>query len=80
MPFGMNLDDLKNMDDLKAVWDNLEERNWQGLLNAIRKVREEKGGNQTLDKLQATGEQSKSEGLPFPDSPGDLMKLVQSKT
>lgn len=71
-----SLDNLKNMSDVKDVWDNLQEKNWQGLFNAVRKVREEKGGNATLDKLEETGQKAKSDGQDFPNSPADLAKMV----
>ena len=73
----LGFDDLKNMDDVKAVWDNLEAHDWQGLFNAIRKVRAERGNNETLDKLEELGQHATHSEQPFPDSPKDLMQLLQ---
>lgn len=75
-----NLSGIQNMTDIKAVWDNLDQKNWQGLFNAIRKVREEKGNNQTLDKLEDTGRQASDQGADFPTNPAGLAALVNKQS
>lgn len=77
MAFGLN--DLINLSDVKDVWGNLEENNWQGLLNAVRKVRDEKGNNETLDKLEEAGRNASSQGTDFPDDLSDLTGLVRER-
>lgn len=71
-----NLDDLRNIGDIRNVWQNLNEKNWRGLFGAIQKVREEKGNNQTLDKLEQAGKGAESDGNDFPTNPADLAKLL----
>lgn len=73
---GFSIGDLKNAGDLKDVWDNLREKDWNGLKEAIQKVREDKGNNETLDKLEGSAQQAQDEGKEFPQSPGDLMKFA----
>lgn len=73
---GFGFDDLKNAGDLKAVWDNLREKDWNGLKEAIEKVRQDKGDNESLQKLEGEADKAQGEGKSFPQNPGDLMKLI----
>lgn len=78
MAFG--LDDLKNAGDIKDVWDNVNPRTWEGFFSAVQTVREAKGDNETLDKLEAAGRAAEAEGHAFPDDPAELATLLHNKS
>lgn len=73
----MALEALKNLDDVKKVWDRMEAKDWTSYFLAINEVRVEEGDSEALDKIQALGRQAQDEGKEFPQNLGDLTTLLK---
>lgn len=74
---GFNLGSVSaNIGELNDVWNNLNARNWSGLVEAVQKVRQEKGNTGTLDKVENYARNAESEGKGFPDNITGLAQLV----
>lgn len=68
----LDLGQFKNLGDLKDVWDKLQTKDWQGLIEAIKNVRSEKGDSESLNKAEKKAGEAIAEGREFPDNPVEL--------
>ena len=79
----MNLGDLTSnmgsLPKLKEIWDNLQERNWGGLISAIQSHKGDDNGShdELLGQAESAATDAQSKDKPFPDSPQDFLKLLQ---
>jgi hypothetical protein len=75
---GFDLGQFKNLGDLKNVWDQMPEKSWPGLIEAVQQVRDEKGDSESLNKAEKKAGQGIAEGWDFPDNPMELVKILGS--
>ena len=67
-----DLGQFKDLGDLKEVWDRLQQKDWNGLIQAIQEVRNERGDSESLNKAEKKAGEALAEGRDFPDNPVEL--------
>ncbi len=84
----MNLGDLTSglgalggIGNIGSIWNDIQERDWQGLMATIKSHQGQDDGNddQALDGLHQAAGQAQADGDPFQNSPQELMSLLASK-
>ncbi len=87
----MNLGDLtKNLGggggigglgNIGAIWTDLQEHDWNGLMQTIKNHQGQDDGNddEALGQMHDAAGQARDEGHPFPSSPTELIGLLGSK-
>lgn len=78
MDLGNIAGNLSSLPKLKEVWDDIQDKNWSGLMESLRNHKDDDGGKhkEMLDDVEAKARQAQDEGKEFPNSPEDLMKLI----
>lgn len=84
----MNLGDLTSglgafggIGNIGSIWNDLQERDWNSLIQTISNHQGQDDGNDdgALEQLKGAAGQAKTDGDGFPNSPQELMGLLATK-
>lgn len=67
--------------NIGSIWNDLQERDWQSLIQTLSSHQGQDDGNDdgALEQMKGAAGQAKEDGDPFPNSPQELMGVLASK-